>query len=291
MHTMSEEKPEWLRVRAPAGEVFERVREEARASGVRTVCDSSHCPNLGECWSNGHATFMLLGRRCTRRCGFCAVEGGPCLPPDPQEPARVAGAVARLGLRHAVLTSVARDDLPDQGAGHFAAAVGELRRRCPGTRIELLIPDLGGDADLLATVVASRPDVLGHNLETVRRLQPAVRDRRAGYERSLEVLRRSKELAPGVLTKSSLMLGLGEEREEISMTLQDLREAGVDLLAVGQYLRPRGGRLPVARYLRPEEFEGIGREARARGFRHAASGPLVRTSYRAGDAFEGGSTC
>jgi len=284
---MAEEKPGWLRTRAPGGEAYEQVRAEARASGVHTVCDSSHCPNLGDCWSRGHATFMLLGRRCTRRCAFCAVEHGAPEPVDRDEPARVARAVARLGLRHAVLTSVARDDLPDQGSGQFAAAVRELRRQS-GARVELLIPDMGGDRDLLAMVAGSRPEVLGHNLETVRRLQPAVRDQRAGYERSLGVLQVIKEEEPAVVTKSSLMVGLGESREEVREAMADLREVGVDLLAIGQYLRPGGGRLAVARYLRPEEFEEIKDEALAMGFLHVASGPLVRSSYRAGEAFEVG---
>jgi len=248
--------------------------------GLRTVCDSSRCPNLGECWGNGHATFIILGERCTRSCLFCAVPSGRPSEADPDEPARVAEAVGRLGLRHAVITSVTRDDLPDGGAGMFAETVRQVRWNNPGTAVELLIPDLQGDRKALETVLGSAPDVLGHNLETVRSLQ-RIRDRRASYERSLGVLAAIKEISPRTVTKSSLMLGLGEDSDELLEALRDLREAGVDLLTLGQYLPPKGSALPLRRYVPPEEFQELGRKALELGFRGVRSGPLGRSSYDA----------
>ena len=277
-------KPDWLRVRMIGGEALGKVRETLRESGVRTVCDSSRCPNIFECWGRGTATFMILGERCTRACRFCAVPSGdPQGVSDPDEPRRVAQAVARLGLGHAVITSVARDDLEDGGAGAFAATVLEVRRRSPGTTVELLVPDMAGDEASLRTLVSSRPEVIGHNLEVVRTLQSGARDPRAGYRLSLDVLRRLKELGPGLLTKTSLMLGLGESREEVMEALSDAREADVDLLTLGQYLRPKGGPLPVLRYIPPQEFEQLRLEALELGFRQVMSGPLVRSSYHANE--------
>lgn len=273
-------KPEWLRVRAPTGEGFATVREVTRKSGLHTVCDSSHCPNISECWSRGHATFMILGTRCTRHCAFCAVEHGEPMPVDAGEPERVAAAARDLGLRHVVVTSVTRDDLPDQGAGHFKAVVQAIRMLSPDTSVELLIPDLQERRDDLRTVAEARPDVLGHNIETVRRLQ-RVRDPRCSYGRSLRVLEMMSEMAPGAVIKSSLMLGLGEKVEEVMETLEDLRRAGVVAVTMGQYLRPGNGRLPVHEYVRPEVFTELGSAARSMGFRHVASAPLVRSSFNA----------
>ncbi len=273
-------KPDWLRVRAPTGDGFARTREAARRNGLRTVCDSSHCPNISDCWSRGHATFMVLGSRCTRNCAFCAVEHGEPEAVDAGEPVKVAGAVRDLGLGHVVITSVTRDDLPDQGAGHLRAVVEAIRAISPGTSVELLIPDMRGSREDIDTVAGARPDVLGHNIETVERLQ-GVRDRRSSYRRSLETLGIMRELAPDAVIKSSLMLGLGETREEVLTTLRDLRNAGVQVVTMGQYLRPANGRLAVAEYVRPEAFGELGEAARAMGFRHVASAPLVRSSFNA----------
>lgn len=273
-------KPEWLRVRASTGEGFARVREAARRNGVHTVCDSSRCPNIPDCWSRGHATFMILGSRCTRNCAFCAVEHGAPEAVDPGEPERIAAAVRELGLGHVVVTSVTRDDLPDQGSYQFREVVEAVRAQSPGTSVELLVPDMQGSREALRTVAGARPNVLGHNVETVERLQ-GVRDRRSSYRRSLDVLKAMAELAPGAVIKSSLMLGLGETKEEVRSALRDLRGAGVEAVTMGQYLRPANGRLPVVEYVRPEAFLELGREAKAMGFRHVASGPLVRSSFNA----------
>ncbi|HIH76139.1 MAG TPA: lipoyl synthase [Methanomassiliicoccales archaeon] len=275
------DKPPWLRTRAcvPRGA---SVRGELLAGQLRTVCDSSRCPNLGECWGKGHATFIVLGDRCTRSCRFCAVPSGKPSGTDLDEPGRIAEIVKRLGLRHAVVTSVTRDDLSDGGACIFAEVVREIRWNNPGTTVELLIPDLQGDRRALETVLGSAPDVLGHNLETVRSLQ-WIRDRRASYERSLSVLSMSKEISPGTLTKSSLMLGLGESRDEVIQAMDDLRAADVDLLTLGQYLPPKGASLQVRRYVPPREFEELSVQAKRMGFKGARAGPLVRSSY---DAFD-----
>jgi len=273
------EKPPWLRTKAVTPTSVD-VRGALGTCGTRTVCDSSLCPNLGECWGKGHATFMILGGSCTRSCRFCAVPSGRPSGTDPGEAERVADTVARLGLRHAVITSVTRDDLPDGGAAIFADVVRRIRWNCPGTTVELLIPDLQGSSEALETVLGSAPDVLGHNLETVRSLQ-WIRDRRASYERSLGVLGAIKRMSPGTVTKSSLMLGLGEVRNEVEETMMDLRAAGADLLTLGQYLPPRGSGLPLTRYVPPGEFEELGKMALKMGFRGVRSGPLVRSSYDA----------
>lgn len=274
------ERPPWLRVRVPGSGEAARVREIVREGGLHTVCFSAACPNLGECWSHGTATFMIGGNLCTRACGFCDVATGRPAPLDPEEPARVADAVARLGLGFAVITAVARDDLPDGGAGQMAATVRAVRARCPGTGIEVLIPDYGGREAVLATVLDASPDVLNHNLETVERLQRRVR--KAGrYDRSLRVLRRAGELRPDIPTKTGLMLGLGERDDEIERALLDLLDAGVRLLTLGQYLRPSPAHLPVERFVPPEEFDRWAERARELGFAEVAAGPLVRSSYRA----------
>jgi lipoic acid synthetase len=276
----TEERPPWLRARLRATPEVDAMRRLVAEQRLHTVCFSAACPNLGECWGRGTATFMIGGNHCTRRCGFCDVATARPAPLDPEEPARVAEAVARLGLRFAVVTCVARDDLADGGAGQMAATVRAIRARCPGTGVEVLIADYGGDEAALRAVLGAGPDVLNHNLETVARLQRRVRPA-AGYERSLGVLRRACELRPEIPTKSGLMLGLGEREGELREALRDLRAAGVTLLTLGQYLRPSPDHLPVARWVPPAEFEAWAAEARGLGFAEVAAGPLVRSSYRA----------
>jgi lipoic acid synthetase len=273
-------RPPWLKVRLRPGPEFQAVADAVRENGLHTVCSSAACPNLGECWARGTATFMIGGNRCTRRCGFCDVTTARPAPLDPGEPERVAAAVATLGLRFAVVTCVARDDLPDGGAGQMAATVRAIRRRCPGTGVEVLIADYKGREDALRSVLDAGPDVLNHNLETVERLQRRVRPA-ASYARSLDVLRRAGRLRPDIPTKSGLMLGLGEREAEVERALGDLREAGVGLLTLGQYLRPSPAHLAVERYVPPAEFDAWAERARALGFREVAAGPLVRSSYRA----------
>ena len=272
-------RPEWIKARAPLGEGYERLRVLMRDLDLHTVCEEARCPNVGECWNRGTATFMILGDVCTRACGFCAVKTGlPGSPPDPEEPRRVADAVARMGLRHAVITSVNRDDQPDGGASVFAAVVREIRRRVPGCAVELLVPDLKGDWTALAAILASRPDVLNHNTETVPRLYRHVRPG-ASFARSLELLRRSREA--GLLTKSGIMVGLGEEWDEVVETIRAIRTAGTDVLTVGQYLRPSPSHLPIVRYWTPDEFARLRALALGLGYAHVESGPLVRSSYHA----------
>ena len=274
------ERPPWLRIRYRETEELVRLQGLVRERELHTVCQSAACPNLAECWSRGTATFMLGGNRCTRRCGFCDVATGRPDPLDADEPGRVADAIATLGLRFAVVTAVARDDVPDGGAAHFAATIDAVRERAPGCRIEVLIPDFKGSEDALGVVLEARPDVLNHNVETVARLQRKVRPA-ARYERSLGVLAAARRLAPGVATKTGLMLGLGESADEVRETLRDVVRQDCRLLTIGQYLCPGPGHLPVERYAPPEEFAAWEREARALGFEEVASGPLVRSSYRA----------
>ena len=274
------ERPPWLRVRVHATPEFEQVRRTLAEQKLNTVCYSASCPNLGECWARGTATFMIGGSRCTRRCGFCDVTTGRPDDLDPEEPDRVARAVSELGLRFVVITCVARDDLEDGGAGQMAATIRAIRAHCQGTGVEVLISDYGGDEAALRAVLDASPQVLNHNIETVERLQRRVRPA-AGYQRSLTVLRRAGDLRPDIPTKSGLMLGLGEREEEIEATLRDLRGAGVALLTLGQYLRPSADQLPVDRYLSPEEFGSWRQRALALGFRGVVAGPLVRSSYHA----------
>jgi lipoic acid synthetase len=272
-------RPPWIKARAPLGANFDRLQRLMRELGLHTVCEEARCPNVGECWNRGTATFMILGDVCTRACGFCAVKTGlPSRPPDPQEPRRVADAVARLGLRHAVITSVNRDDQKDGGASIFAAVIREIRARVPGCAVEVLIPDFKGDAQALATVIEARPDILNHNTETVPRLYRQVRPG-ARFERSLELLRRAK--TAGLLTKSGIMVGLGEEWVEVQEAIRAIRAAGTDILTVGQYLRPSPQHLPLLRYYTPQEFDVIRDFALALGYAHVESGPLVRSSYHA----------
>jgi lipoic acid synthetase len=273
-------RPDWLKVRVRATPELEQVRRTVTERRLHTVCFSAACPNLNECWSRGTATFMIGGSRCTRRCAFCDVATGRPEALDPDEPARVADAVAALGLRFAVVTCVARDDLPDGGAGQMAATVRAIRARRPGVGVEVLIADYGGDEAALRSVLEAGPDVLNHNLETVERLQRKVRPA-ASYERSLFVLRRAGEIAPAIPRKSGLILGMGEREAEIEQALADLRAAGVTLLTLGQYLRPSPDHLPLDRWVAPVEFARWGERARALGFAEVASGPLVRSSYHA----------
>jgi len=272
--------PPWLKVRAPGGPGFAETMATVRELGLHTVCQEARCPNIGECWGHRTATFMLLGDTCTRNCGFCAVTHGRPLAVDPAEPLRVASAVARLGLRHVVVTSVNRDDLADGGAAHFAATARAIKRLLPGCRVEVLVPDFQGNLASVAEVVASPIDVFNHNLETVPRLYRRVRAG-ARYARSLAVLEAAHGGRDRLLTKTGLMLGLGETQEELASVFRDLRSIRCDILTLGQYLRPSGEHLPVERYVPPEEFTALGAEALALGFRHVEAGPLVRSSYHA----------
>lgn len=277
-------KPEWLKIKAPGGENYVRLKAQLRERGLHTVCEEARCPNVEECWAGGTATLMLLGDTCTRGCRFCAVKTARLpAPPDADEPRKSAESVKLMELDYVVLTSVDRDDLPDGGAAHFAATVRAVREASPETLIEVLIPDFRGDPVALATLLASGPDVVAQNLETVERLTHPVRDPRAGYRQTLELLERVKRMAPGTFTKSSLMLGLGEEADEVRAALRDLRAAGAEFVTLGQYLRPTPEHLPVQRYVTPAEFEAWRVEAESMGFLVAASGPLVRSSYRAGE--------
>jgi len=283
---LAERKPEWLRVRPPAGENYANLKALLRDLGLHTVCEEAHCPNVAECWGGGTATIMLLGDVCTRGCRFCAVRSGnPRGLVDPGEPRKVASAIADLGLSYVVLTSVDRDDLPDGGAAHFAATIREIKARDPDILVEALIPDFQGDLEAVRTVVEARPDVLDHNIETVRRLQSVARDPRATYAQSLAVLKGAKGMRADLFTKSSIMLGLGETREEILTTMRDLRANEVELLTLGQYLRPSEWHLPVHEYVAPEAFDEFREAGEAMGFLYVAAGPLVRSSYRAGEFF------
>lgn len=280
MHAAQARRPEWLKVRIGAGEPFSELKQLMRDLDLHTVCEEAHCPNIGECWGHRTATFMILGRVCTRACAYCAVETGRPHVLDQFEPNRVALAVKKMGLRHAVITSVQRDDLPDGGAAVFAATVRRVRALNPGCTIELLIPDFKGSEQALATVLEELPDILNHNIETVPRLFKRARPG-GRYQRSLDLLARSKSIAPSVPTKSGLMVGLGETTDEVRATLQDLRAVGVDIVTIGQYLQPSKQHLPVDRYVHPDEFAALKEYALTIGFAHCESGPLVRSSYHA----------
>ena len=282
--------PEWIRARMPAGDTYQDLRRRLGGLNLNTVCQEAMCPNLGECWDQRTATVMILGDVCTRACGFCAVKTGRPTWNDPDEPRRVAEAIAYMDLEHVVVTSVARDDLPDGGAGAFAATIRELRVRCPGMGVEVLIPDFNGDEAPLREVMLAGPDILNHNLETVRRLQKPVR-KRARWDRTLSVLERAKvyaaEYGNAAHTKSSLMVGLGETRDELTEAFEALRAVDCDILTIGQYLRPSLQHLPVERYYHPDEFAEMRDEGLALGFKHVESGPLVRSSYHARDQVPG----
>ncbi|MGO8988654.1 MAG: lipoyl synthase [bacterium] len=278
-------KPPWLKKRIPPFQEVEKIRSILEQTDLHTVCEEARCPNLGECFAGGTATFLILGRVCTRACGFCAVERGAPAPPDEAEPERVSQAVRKMGLHYTVVTSVTRDDLVDGGASPFAKTIQAIRALNPETKIEVLIPDFKGDQNSLKTVLKERPEILNHNIETIRRLYPRVRPQ-ADYERSLNLLKTSKDDYSHIATKSGLMLGFGETQEEVLEVLQDLREAGCDFLTIGQYLQPRPDRLPVIRFIPPEEFEEYKRIAEGVGFRAVASGPFVRSSFHAAQMFE-----
>jgi lipoic acid synthetase len=280
-----EPKPDWLKVRAPGSENYHRLKGLMRGLGLHTVCEEANCPNIGECWHHGTATFMILGNTCTRSCGYCNVTHGTPQPPDESEPVKVASAIHALELSYVVVTSVDRDDLPDFGATHFARTITETRARIPSCRLEVLIPDFQGDEAALRIVLAARPDVLNHNIETVPRLYRIARPG-GRYPRALDVLRRSHEIAPDIATKSGLMVGLGEEWDEVVQTLRDLRSAGVNIVTIGQYLRPSVANLPMVRYYTPSEFAELKRIGLDLGFGHVESGPLVRSSYHAHEQTE-----
>lgn len=277
---MNRKLPPWLTRRVPSPAIVAEVERMVHGAQLHTVCESARCPNLGECWSKRTATFMILGDICTRNCGFCAIKVGRPGPPDHEEPVRVAQTAAAMGLKHVVVTSVTRDDLPDQGAGHFVATIKALREYLPQATVEVLTPDFQGRSELVAAVVQARPEIFNHNLETVRRLTRHVRPQ-GRYERSLEVLRLAKEHDQRIITKSGLMVGLGETPEEVVQAMQDLRAAEVDALTIGQYLRPTMRHLPVVEYIEPGQFDQYARVAEEMGFLYVASSPFTRSSYNA----------
>ena len=282
MKTKRRRLPDWLKVPMPAGPNYREVQHLLRDASLHTVCEEARCPNAGECWERRTATFMILGSTCTRNCRYCAVASGRPVPLNPDEPSKVAKTVERLGLRYAVITSVTRDDLSDGGASAFAATVNAIRQRVPRCKVEVLIPDFGGSRSALQVAVDAQPDVLNHNIEVARNLFPEVRPQ-GDYGRSLELLSRVKEMDSEMTTKSGLMVGLGESRDEVLETLRDLRGVGCDLLTVGQYLAPSQEHHPVARFYTPEEFDDLRQVAESMGFVQVASGPLVRSSYHAAE--------
>jgi lipoic acid synthetase len=282
-------KPAWLKVKAPGGPNYLSLKHMMRDLKLHTVCEEAHCPNIGECWEHHAATFMILGDVCTRNCAYCAVAHGTPAPLDLAEPQRLADAVAQMGLKHVVITSVDRDDLPNGGAEIFAACIVEIRRRLPQTSIEVLIPDFKGNSEALRIVVAARPDILNHNLETIARLYRIARPG-GRYARALELLRRAKEMNSDLLTKSGMICGLGEEWDELLASIRDLRAQGVDIITLGQYLRPSDEHLPIARWYTPDEFAELKRYGMSLGFRHVESGPLVRSSYHAWEQIEAATT-
>ena len=278
-------KPEWLKVKFPAGENYTRIDRYHRLHGLHSVCRSAACPNQGECWSQGTATFMILGSICSRHCHFCNVASGQLAPPDPAEPANVAKAIVELELKHAVITTVTRDDLADGGASQFVSLIREIRQRTDDCRIELLISDLQGNWAALAEILAEHPDILGHNVETVPRLYALVRPE-AEYSRSLELLAEVHRVDPAIVTKSGLMLGMGETEDEVLQVMSDLREHHCQLLTLGQYLAPTRHHYPVKRYVTPEEFDAYAVKGLAMGFDHVEAGPLVRSSYHAEEQYD-----
>lgn len=282
---MTQRLPPWLRRRLPGATAVSRIQERTYAKGLHTVCREARCPNQRECYEKGTATFLILGDLCTRDCGFCAVKHGRPSPPDPLEPKRVADAVIELGLTHAVITSVTRDDLPDGGAAWFAETIAAIRETAPGVTVETLIPDFLGSEDALRTVLDAAPEVINHNMETVRRLYPAFRGA-ASYDRSLELLRRVNRSAPEIITKSGIMVGVGETVDEVLELVRDLLDAGCRVLTIGQYLQPTRRLRPVKRYLTPEEFDDLRERALSEGMKEVAAGPSVRSSYRAGTLLE-----
>jgi len=273
-------KPAWLKVRAPGGATYVRLKHLMRELGLHTVCEEAHCPNIGECWEHKAATFMILGDVCTRNCAYCAVSHGTPRPYDPLEPGRLAEAVERMGLAHVVITSVDRDDLPNGGAEAFAGCITEIHRRLPGTSVEVLIPDFKGSEPALRVVMDAAPDILNHNLETAERLYPMARPG-GRYPRALSLLATARRIAPGALTKSGIILGMGEEWDEVLVAMRDLRRSDVNILTLGQYLRPSDSHLPVVRYYTPDEFAELADTGRRMGFDHVEASPLTRSSYHA----------
>jgi lipoyl synthase len=283
-----ERKPSWLKIKLPSGEGYSRVSRVVKEHGLHTICSSGMCPNIGECWGNGTATFMILGDICTRACKFCATATGKPLPPSPEEPARLAESVKLMKLRHCVITSVTRDDLPDEGAQHWHDTIVEVRKQNPSTKIEVLIPDFNGKTDLLNIVLKSNPDIVAHNIETVERLTSSVRSR-ANYAKSLGVI--AQIAKNGYLAKSGIMVGLGETKDEVEKAMSDLVAVGCKAITIGQYLQPRGNNLPVSKYIEPEVFDQYKTIALEKGFKFVESGPLVRSSYHAEEtAKQGGSS-
>lgn len=279
-------KPAWLKVKIPSGDDYRSIYKILEKHNLSTVCQEARCPNISECWNKKSATVMILGKVCTRACRFCAVAtGDPRGALDPHEPQHVAEVVKALGLKYVVITSVDRDDLEDLGSKHYADTIHYIKRLCNDARVEALIPDFNGDISCLERITDMEPYVIGHNIETVRRLTPYIRDRRCGYERSLNVLKECKKLAKDIFTKSGFMVGLGEEKDELTETLKDLRRAGVDIVTVGQYLQPTKKHMPVQRYYSPEEFEALKKLGQDVGIKHMITGPLVRSSYHAADVF------
>lgn len=278
-------KPVWLRVRPPAGENYTNVKQSLRLLNLHTVCEEARCPNISECWGTGTATIMIMGDICSRGCRFCAVNSGKPFLLDAGEPERVAKAIKEWGLRYVVITSVCRDDLEDGGAQHIAKTIKAIKLLCPTTILESLIPDFRGDESSVKEIVKSQPEVIGHNIETVSRLTPKVRDVRASYEQSLLVLKKIKDINPLIYTKSSIMLGLGESEDEVIQTIKDLKSVGVSILTIGQYLQPTPKHLPVLKFISPDKFNWFREIAEQMGFVYVASGPLVRSSYRAGEFF------
>lgn len=278
-------KPDWIRVRAPQGKVFSETLNTVRGLKLTTVCEEAGCPNIGECWEKKHSTFMIMGEVCTRACSFCNVATGKPNALDPYEPLRVGVAVAEMGLKHVVVTSVDRDDLADSGAEHFVKTIGAIRFKAPETTIEILPGDFRGDIAAIDAVIAAKPDVFNHNLETVPRLYPTIRPG-ARYFRSLRLLQRVKDVDPTIFTKSGLMVGLGETKEEVAQVMDDMRAADIDFLTIGQYLQPTPKHAPVAHFWTPEEFESLERMAKAKGFLMVSATPLTRSSYHAGEDFE-----
>jgi lipoyl synthase len=280
-----EKKPEWLRIRLPSGENYVNVRQTIASLGLHTVCEEARCPNIGECWGGGTATIMIMGDVCTRGCRFCSVTSGRPLYLDPYEPERVAKAIKKWGLRYVVITSVCRDDLQDGGANHIAKTIEEIKVQCPETIIEPLIPDFHGNRHAIETVADAGPEVISHNIETVARLSPLIRDSRATYKQSLRVLEMIKDIDYKIYTKSSMMLGLGEMEEEVMQAARDLRSAGVDMVSIGQYLQPTSRHVPVKEYIAPEKFDSYRKSIEKMGFAYTVAGPFVRSSYKAGELF------
>ena len=283
--TKLEKKPEWLRIRLPSGQNYVNVRQTIASLGLHTVCEEARCPNIGECWGGGTATIMIMGDTCTRGCRFCSVTSGRPLFLDPYEPDKVAKAIKKWGLTYVVLTSVCRDDLPDGGANHMAETIKSVKVQCPKTIVEPLVPDFQGNPDALEKIINAGPEVISHNIETVARLSPLIRDVRATYQQSLRVLEMIKEIDCKIYTKSSIMLGLGETEEEVMQAAKDLRAVGVDILSMGQYLQPTARHLPVKEYISPEKFDSYKKQIEKLGFAYTVAGPFVRSSYKAGELF------